>query len=106
MYTDCTFDGGRHINIHSLAIPLRPLVSGSGVRGVGLLLVEPAYENTGPEYSTERKCSRPLLNADKDIETTLGNGQGFGVNTSVNYILWPWSFNPHLSFLRTHLVSL
>ena len=71
--------------MHSLAIPLRPLVSGSGIRGVGLLLVEPAYENTGPEYSTERKCSRPLLNADKDIETAPGNRQGFGVSTSVNY---------------------
>ena len=99
----CTLDGSsRSINMHSLAIPLRPLVSGSGIRWVGLLLVEPAYENTGPEYSTERKCSRPLLNADKDIETAPGNRQGFGVSTSVNYILGPWSFNPHLSFLRTH----
>ena len=82
----CTLDtSSRNTNMHSIAIPLRPRCRVLGSGGVGLLLVEPAYENTGPEYSTERKCSRPLLNADKDIETAPGNRQGFGVSTSVNY---------------------
>ena len=43
-----------------------PQAPGVGIRGRGLLLI-------GLEYSTERKCSQPLLNADKDIDTAQGN---------------------------------
>ena len=50
-----------------------PQAPGVGFRdpGVGGAFVSRTslWEHWGLEYSTERKCSRPLLNLDKDIDT-------------------------------------